>query len=117
MLTTCQHCATVYTPRRKGGRFCSTNCRVAAWDKAQKSEEGQWLYQGDEYYLARKIDFLGEEAGKLLSLLEDTPTPDQVKQIRQLLERLQYEGGNLVVQRIVKGGTVPPGGTKRKALA
>ncbi len=75
------------------------------------------MYQGDEYYLARKIDFLGEEAGKLLSLLEDTPTPDQVKQIRQLLERLQYEGGNLVVQRIVKGGTVPPGGTKRKALA
>ncbi len=117
MLTTCQHCATVYTPRRKGGRFCSTNCRVAAWDKAQKSEEGQWLYQGEEYYLARKIDFLGEEASKLLPLLEDTPTPDQVKQIRQLLDRLQYERGNSVVQRLMKATPVPPGGTKRKDLA
>jgi hypothetical protein len=75
------------------------------------------LYQGEEYYLARKIDFLGEEAGKLLPLLESTPTPEQLKQIRTLLDRLQYERGNSVVQRIVKGGTVPPGGTKRKALA
>jgi hypothetical protein len=111
MLHTCQHCATVYTPRRKGGRFCSTNCRVSAWDKAQKSEEAQWLYQGEEYYLARKIDFLGEEAGKLLPLLEDTPTTDQVKQIRQLLDRLQYERGNSVVQRLMKSKPVAPGGT------
>ena len=111
MLHTCQHCSTVYTPRRKGGRFCSTNCRVSAWDKAQKSEEAQWLYQGEEYYLARKIDFLGEEAGKLLSLLGDTPTAEQLKQIRELLDRMQYERGNSIVQRLVKGSTVLPGGT------
>ncbi len=75
------------------------------------------MYQGEEYYLARKIDFLGEEAEKLLPLLKDTPTADQVQQIRQLLDRLQYERGNSVVQRLVKGSPVPPGGTKRKALA
>jgi hypothetical protein len=75
------------------------------------------LYQGEEYYLARKIDFLGEEAEKLLPLLGDTPTPDQVKQIRQLLDRLQYERGNSVVQRLMKATPVPPGGTKRKTLA
>jgi hypothetical protein len=117
MLYTCQHCTTVYTPRRKGGRFCSTNCRVAAWDKAQKSEEAQWLYQGEEYYLARKIDFLGEEASKLIPLLEGTPTLAQLKQLRELLDRMQYERGNSVVQRLVKGSPVPPGGTKRKSLA
>jgi len=111
MRYTCQHCSTVYTPRRKGGRFCSTNCRVSAWDKAQKSEEAQWLYQGEEYYLARKIDFLGEEAGKLLPQLGDTITPDQVQQIRTLLDRMQYERGNSVVQRLVKGNPVLPGGT------
>jgi hypothetical protein len=69
------------------------------------------LYQGEEYYLARKIDFLGEEAGKLLPLLGDTPTPEQLKQIRELLDRMQYERGNSVVQRLVKGIPVPPGGT------
>jgi hypothetical protein len=114
MRYTCQHCSTVYTPRRKGGRFCSTNCRVSAWDKAQKSEEAQWLYQGEEYYLARKIDFLGEEAGKLLSQLSDTMTPDQVKQIRTLLDRMQYERDNSVVQRLVKAKPVLPGGTRVK---
>jgi hypothetical protein len=51
------------------------------------------LYQGEEYYLARKIDFLGEEAGKLLPQLGDTITPDQVQQIRTLLDRMQYERG------------------------
>ncbi len=111
MLHTCQHCSTLYTPRRKGGRFCSTNCRVSAWDKAQKSEEAQWLYQGEEYYLARKIDFLGEEAERLLPLLGSTPTPEQLKQIQQLLDRMQYERGNSVVQRLVKATPVPPGGT------
>jgi hypothetical protein len=75
------------------------------------------LYQGEEYYLARKIDFLGEEAGRLLPQLGDTITPDQVKQIRTLLDRMQYERGNSVVQRIVKANSVPPGGTKRKAVA
>jgi hypothetical protein len=69
------------------------------------------LYQGEEYYLARKIDFLGEEAGKLLPLLGDAPTPEQLKQIRELLDRMQYERGNSVVQRLVKGSPVPPGGT------
>jgi hypothetical protein len=69
------------------------------------------LYQGEEYYLARKIDFLGEEAGKLLPLLGDTPTPEQLKQIRELLDRMHYERGNSVVQRLVKGIPVPPGGT------
>jgi hypothetical protein len=69
------------------------------------------LYQGEEYYLARKIDFLGEEAGKLLPLLGDTPTAEQLKQIRELLDRMQYERGNSIVQRLVKGSPVPPGGT------
>jgi hypothetical protein len=69
------------------------------------------LYQGEEYYLARKIDFLGEEAGKLLPELGETITPDQVKQIRQLLDRLQYERSNSVVQRLMKATPVPPGGT------
>jgi hypothetical protein len=72
------------------------------------------LYQGEEYYLARKIDFLGEEAGKLLPLLGDTMTPDQVKQIRTLLDRMQYERGNSVVQRLVNKSPVLPGGTSVK---
>jgi hypothetical protein len=50
------------------------------------------LYQGEEYYLARKIDFLGEEAGRLLPQLGDTITPDQVKQIRTLLGVLVAKG-------------------------
>ncbi|MET4109154.1 hypothetical protein ABIB60_004529 [Hymenobacter sp. UYP22] len=111
MLQTCQHCATVYTPRRKGGRFCSTNCRVSAWDKAQKSEEAHWLYQGDEYYLAHKLDFLGEEAGKLLSLLEGYPTTEQLTQIKELLGRMWGERDNSVVQRVIRQKVVVPGGT------
>jgi len=110
MLQTCQHCATVYTPRRKGGRFCSTNCRVSAWDKAQKSEEAHWLYQGDEYYLARKLDFLGEEAGKLLARLEAPPTSEQLTQLKALLGRVHCERENLVVVRLLRQKVAVPGG-------
>lgn len=34
----CEHCGTVFTPRREHARFCSARCRVA-WNRAARNDE------------------------------------------------------------------------------
>lgn len=107
MKTTCQNCQKEYQPKRRGGKFCSTACRVSAWEKAQPlssaaSQAGQEVGT-DELYLARKLDAYAQEGSRLLAQMKDAQGgTEAIHKMVELMQIIAGESENSVVQAVLK---------------
>lgn len=107
MKATCQNCQKEYQPKRRSSKFCSTACRVSAWEKAQPlasaaSQAGQELGT-DEVYLARKLDAYAREGGRLLVQMKSAQGgTEAIKKMVELVQMLAGEHENSVVQSVLK---------------
>jgi hypothetical protein len=102
MTSTCQYCKKKYQAKRKGGRFCSVSCRVTSWEKAQQPGEAGWIYQGEEPYLARKLEALMKGASAVLKQVQGLPVEEAVELMKAYLGQAGWGNGNSVVEEVLK---------------
>ncbi len=105
MTSTCQYCKKEYQAKRKGGRFCSVSCRVTSWEKAQQPGEAGWIYQGEELYLARKLEALMKGASTVLSQVEGLPVEEAAELMKAFIKQAGWGMGNSVVQEVLKNSS------------
>lgn len=107
MTSTCQYCKQEYQAKRKGGRFCSVSCRVTSWEKAQQPGEAGWIYQGEEMYLARKLEALMMGASAVLKQAEGLPVEEAAVLMKAFLSQSGWGNGNSVVEGVLKKTSLP----------
>lgn len=107
MIVQCQKCGKDYEPKRRGGRFCSVNCRVTSWEKAQQPGEAGWIYQGEEMYLARKLEALMMGASAVLKQAEGLPVEEAAELMKAFLSQSGWGNGNSVVEGVLKKTSLP----------
>jgi hypothetical protein len=107
MISTCQNCKKEYQAKRRGGRFCSVSCRVSSWEKAQQPGEAGWIHQGEELYLARKLEAMMVEAGEVLKQAEGLPVEEGAELMKKFLSNSRWGRGNSVVENVLKKAKLP----------
>lgn len=73
----CLNCKKEYIPKRRGGKFCSTSCRVSYWEKVQRGHAIANPPSTKEVHLAEKLAIV---AGLARSLNEERSLPKEQRQ-------------------------------------
>lgn len=107
MKSICQNCQKEYQPKRRGGKYCSTACRVSVWEKAQPlpsvSVHADQHRSTHEQYLAIKIDAYAQEANRLLVQMKDGQGgTEAIHRMVKLVQMVGSEVDNLVVREVLK---------------
>lgn len=96
----CQKCGKEYEPKRRGGKFCSTSCRVVQYQRGKQGKA--WLVPptGDEVYLAEKLAAVGRSAQEVLTKATGLPIKEELTALRELVWAWAGANNNSVIEGI-----------------
>jgi hypothetical protein len=100
MIAQCQKCGKDYEPKRRGGKFCSTSCRVTQHQLIKKGEVWGKPASGDERYLAAKLVAVGESASRTLDHVKGLSVEKELAEFRRLVQGWAGVGNNSIIERI-----------------
>lgn len=100
MIAQCQKCGRDYEPKRRGGKFCSTSCRVVQHQLVQRGEAWTNPTTADEQYLAAKLVAVGKSAKEVLAFVEGMPAELEVVELRRLVMGWAQVANNSIIERI-----------------
>lgn len=100
MIAQCQKCGKEYEPKRRGGKFCSTSCRVVQHQRSKQGDAWPIPPTGDEVYLADKLVAVGRSAQEALVKVEGLAAEIALAEVRQLLRAWTGNMNNSVIERI-----------------
>ena len=101
MCQVCQKCGREYVPKRRGGKFCSTSCRVVRYQLAKKGKRFTTLHSGDEVYLAHKLAAIGLSSREVLVKVKGLPAEQAIVELQQLVQGWAVVDNNVVIERIL----------------
>src|SRR4028118_1174228 len=101
MSQVCQKCGKEYEPKRRGGKFCSTSCRVVRYQLAKKGKRFTHLRSGDEVYLAHKLEAIARSSREVLAKVKGLPAEQAVVELQQLVQGWAGVDNNVVIERIL----------------
>lgn len=99
-MVTCQKCGKAYEPKRRGGKFCSTTCRVSHYQLLKRG--GSWIEPAvrHERYLADKLIAVGESADKVLQQVKGLPAEQELAALKQLVLSWRNVANNSIIEQI-----------------
>ncbi|MBT9395647.1 hypothetical protein KLP40_20950 [Hymenobacter sp. NST-14] len=101
MSQVCQKCGKEYEPKRRGGKFCSTSCRVTRHQLTRRGRVLPVLHSGDEVYLANKLAAVGRSSVEMLAKVQGLPAEQVAEELRRLVEGWAGAANNSVIERIL----------------
>jgi len=101
MLAQCQKCGKAYEPKRKGGKFCSTSCRVVQHQQVKRGRLWPNPNTGDELYLANKLVAVGRSSQETLAKVQSLPADEAIEVLRRLVEGWAGASNNSIIERIL----------------
>lgn len=102
MLAKCQRCEKEYEPKRAGGKFCSTSCRVTQHQLVKKGKTWPNSQTGDEIYLANKLDAVGRSSVEVLTQVEGMPIEEAFAQLKALVQGWTGIANNSIIGNIIR---------------
>ncbi len=100
MIVQCQKCGKDYEPKRRGGKFCSTSCRVMQYQLIKQGEAWAKPATGDERYLADKLVAIGRSATEALAQVEGMPAAEAFSQLRALVQGWAGVAHNSIIEKV-----------------
>jgi hypothetical protein len=100
MTAQCQKCGKDYEPKRRGGKFCSTSCRVVQHQLAKRGEVWGKPASGDERYLADKLVAVGRSATEALVQVEGLPAAEAFSRLRALVQGWAGVANNSIIEKV-----------------
>ncbi len=100
MTVQCQKCGKDYEPKRRGGKFCSTSCRVVQHQLIKKGEAWRTPANGDERYLADKLVAVGRSATEALVQVEGLPAGEAFSRLRTLVQAWAGVADNSIIDKV-----------------
>jgi hypothetical protein len=100
MIAQCQKCGKDYEPKRRGGKFCSTSCRVVQHQLIKKGEVWGKPATGDERYLAAKLVAVGQSATSTLDQVKGLSVEVEVAELRKLVRGWAGVAHNSIIERV-----------------
>lgn len=100
MIAQCQKCGKEYEPKRRGGKFCSTSCRVVQHQRGKQGEAWPIPPTSDEVYLADKLAAVGRSAQEALAKVAGLAVEAELAELRQLVRAWTGNTNNSVIERI-----------------
>lgn len=97
----CQKCGKEYEPKRRGGKFCSTSCRVTWYQLGKKDALPPIPNQGDELYLASKLAAIGRSSREVLAKVQGLPAEQALAELQELVRSWAGVTNNTVIERIL----------------
>lgn len=101
MIAQCQKCGKNYEPKRRGGKFCSTSCRVVQHQLVKRGEAWTNPRSGDEQYLANKLDAVGRSSVEVLAQVEGLSIEEGFAQLKALVQGWTGINDNSVIRNIL----------------
>lgn len=101
MTAQCQKCGKNYEPKRRGGKFCSTSCRVVWHQLVKKGEAWTNPRSGDEQYLANKLDAVGRSSVEVLAQVKGLPVEEALAQLKALVQGWTSINDNSIIRNIL----------------
>jgi hypothetical protein len=100
MVAQCQKCGKDYEPRRRGGKFCSTSCRVVQHQLIKRGDVWRTPASGDERYLADKLVAVGRSATEVLVQVEGLPVAEAFGRLRALVQGWAGVANNSIIEKV-----------------
>ncbi len=100
MIAQCQKCGKDYEPKRRGGKFCSTSCRVVQHQLIKKGEAFGKPATGDERYLSAKLVAVGQSASSTLDQVKGLPAEAELAELRKLVRGWVGVANNSIIDRV-----------------
>jgi predicted amidophosphoribosyltransferase len=100
MIAQCQKCGKDYEPKRRGGKFCSTSCRVVQHQLIKRGEAWRNPANGDERYLADKLVAVGRSATEALEQVEGMPAAEAFGRLRVLVQGWATVANNSIIEKV-----------------
>ena len=100
MIAQCQKCGKDYEPKRRGGKFCSTSCRVVQHQLIKRGEAWGKPASGDERYLADKLVAVGRSAKEVLAEVEELPAAEAFSRLRVLVQGWAGVAHNSIIEKV-----------------
>jgi hypothetical protein len=100
MTAQCQKCGKDYEPKRRGGKFCSTSCRVVQHQLIKRGEAWRKPASGDERYLADKLVAVGRSAKEALVEVEGLPAAEAFSRLRGLVQGWAGVAHNSIIEKV-----------------
>lgn len=100
MIAQCQKCGKDYEPKRRGGKFCSTSCRVVQHQLIKRGEAWGKPASGDERYLAAKLVAVGQSAASMLDQVRGLSAEAELAELRKLVRGWAGVAHNSIIERI-----------------
>ncbi len=101
MIAQCQKCGKDYEPKRRGGKFCSTSCRVVQHQLVKRGEAWPNPASGNERYLADKLTAVGRSSQEVLTKVKGLPAEVELVELRALVQGWAGVANNSVIERIL----------------
>jgi predicted amidophosphoribosyltransferase len=101
MTAQCQKCGKDYEPKRRGGKFCSTSCRVVHHQLVKKGQAWTNPKSGDEQYLANKLDAVGRSSVEVLTQVKALPIEEAFAQLKSLVQGWTSINDNSIIRNIL----------------
>jgi predicted amidophosphoribosyltransferase len=101
MIAQCLKCGKDYEPKRRGGKFCSTSCRVVQHQLVKKGKAWTNPKSGDEQYLANKLEAVGRSSVEALAQVKGMPIEEGFAQLKALVEGWTRVADNSIIQNIL----------------
>jgi hypothetical protein len=102
-MSECLKCKKEYIPKRQGGKFCSTNCRVAYNQKVKRGYAIPNPPASDEAYLSEKLALVGRLATPLadaIGLSIEARPNDFQQQVNDLIRYCATFSDNSVIDGV-----------------
>jgi hypothetical protein len=100
MIVQCQKCGKDYEPKRRGGKFCSTSCRVVQYQRIKRGEAWGNPVTGNERYLAEKLVAVGRSATQVLAQVEGLSIAEGFQQLQGLARGWAHVADNTVIEKV-----------------
>lgn len=100
MTAQCQKCGKDYEPKRRGGKFCSTSCRVVQHQLVKRGKAWTNPTTADEQYLAHKLEAVGRSAAEVLAQVEDLPAAEAVVYLRAVVQAWTGLDNNSIIGKV-----------------
>ena len=101
MIVQCLKCGKDYEPKRRGGKFCSTSCRVVQHQLIKKGEAWTNPRSGDEQYLANKLEAVGRSSKEVLAQVKGLPIEEAFAQLEALVQGWTGINDNTIIRNIL----------------
>lgn len=100
MIVQCQKCGKDYEPKRRGGKFCSTSCRVVQHQLVKKKYACPNPPTANEVYLAAKLAAVGQSCSKTLAQVKSLPPEQALAELTRLVQGWSALDNNSIIESI-----------------